>query len=156
MSANPLRGIAGIAFVLGVGLFVYEFAFSGDDSSPLSAAAEATVTSADTITLAPTPTNSPPDTTTSETRPTETKVPTATPRPFDGTVASMRIPRFDVDAAVENIGIDQTNRLEVPENPLNAGWYGIYQKPGWVLTPCLRHMWTIVRTSEDPSTTLRT
>ena len=42
----------------------------------------------------------------------------------------MRIPRFDVDAAVENIGIDDTNHLETPKDPRNVGWYGIYQKPG--------------------------
>lgn len=66
---------------------------------------------------------------------TATNIPTATvtPEPFDGEVDGFRIPRFDVDAEVENIGmIPGENQLDVPSDPRNVGWYGIYDRPGWL------------------------
>ncbi len=144
MPINVLRGVAGVAFALGLGLLVYGFGFSGDGDDSPPAAAEPTATSAATETPTPEPssTSTRTNTSTTEPSPTETEIPTPTPTPFDGGLASMRIPRFDVDAAIENIGISDQNQLEVPDEPENVGWYGIYadrdrrpggdyQKPGW-------------------------
>ena len=62
-----------------------------------------------------------------------TDVPTATPEPFDGEVMAFRIPRFDIDAEVESIGlIPGENQLDVPSDPLKVGWYGIFDRPGWL------------------------
>ena len=132
MSIHVLRGVAGLAFALGLGLLIYGFAFS-DDGVSEPAAPEPTATSAATATATATvpATQTAANTRTAEPSPTETEVPTATPLPYDGGVASMRIPKYDVDAAVENIGISAQNQLEVPKDPLDVGWYGIYQKPGW-------------------------
>jgi len=59
--------------------------------------------------------------------------PTATPEPFAGDVVGFRIPRFDVDAQIENLGlIPGQNQLDVPKDPLKVGWYGIYERPGWM------------------------
>lgn len=129
MSIKVLRAAAGLAFALGLGLLLYGFAFNGDGSTDAQAAPESTTTAV--VTNTPAATSTPSSTKTAEPSPTETEIPTATPTPFDGAVARFLIPRFDVDAAVENIGIDDKNRLEVPDDPLNVGWYGIYQKPGW-------------------------
>ncbi len=60
---------------------------------------------------------------------TATAAPTQTP--YAGAVARLKIPRFNVDSAIEDIGIiPGKNELDVPKNPLNTGWYGIYDRPG--------------------------
>ncbi|MGI8925584.1 MAG: class F sortase [Tepidiformaceae bacterium] len=56
---------------------------------------------------------------------------TPTPRPFDGAVAAMRLPRFGVDSPIEAIGLLPNNQLDIPKNPHNTGWYNIYDKPGF-------------------------
>ena len=61
-------------------------------------------------------------------------VPAQTPAlvPYAGNVSRLRIPRFDVDSPIENIGlIAGENELAVPKNPLNTGWYDIYDRPGF-------------------------
>ena len=59
--------------------------------------------------------------------------PSPTPQPFAGEVAGFGIPRFEVDALIENIGlIPGENQLDVPKDPLKVGWYGIYDRPGWM------------------------
>ncbi len=57
--------------------------------------------------------------------------PSPTPTPFDGKVARLRIPRFKVDSAVEEIGLKPNNELDVPHDPHNSGWYTPYSRPGW-------------------------
>lgn len=58
---------------------------------------------------------------------------TATPEPFAGEVVGFLIPRFDVDAQIENIGlIPGQNQLDVTKDPHKVGWYGIYDRPGWM------------------------
>jgi len=42
----------------------------------------------------------------------------------------MRIPRFGVNAAAEWIGLLWNNQMDTPHNPLNVGWYSIYDEPG--------------------------
>ncbi len=107
---------------LSLGLIV---ACGGDDddadqareqSSPTAGVATATQDTASTATPAET---TPP-------------APTPTPAPYDGSVASMKIPRFGVDSAIEAIGLRPgVNELDVPQNPYNTGWYHIYAKPGF-------------------------
>lgn len=65
--------------------------------------------------------------------PTETPLPspTPTPAPYDGALTRFRIPEFGVDAAVESIGINANNQMEVPTNPRDVGWYNVYSKPGF-------------------------
>lgn len=56
--------------------------------------------------------------------------PTSTP--FAGAVSRFLIPRFEVDTAVEAIGlVPGANQMDVPKDPLNVGWYDIYDRPGW-------------------------
>lgn len=64
---------------------------------------------------------------------TPTPVSTPTPEPFAGDVVRFRIPRFDVDAGMENLGlIPGENQLDIPKDPLKVGWYEIYDRPGWM------------------------
>lgn len=71
------------------------------------------------------------DTPTATATDTPTATPTATPTPFDGAVARFKIPRFNVDAAVEAIGLLPTNEMDVPKDPHKVGWYYVWDKPGW-------------------------
>ncbi|MCL4239807.1 MAG: class F sortase [Dehalococcoidia bacterium] len=55
-----------------------------------------------------------------------------TPTPFDGPVQRLLIPRFGVDSTVEPIGlVPGANQLDAPKDPLNTGWYEIYDRPGF-------------------------
>ena len=64
--------------------------------------------------------------------PLSTVTVTPTPAPFDGPVQRMLIPRFGVDSTVEPIGlVPGANQLETPKDPLNTGWYEIYDRPGF-------------------------
>jgi len=65
------------------------------------------------------------------TKPIETQEPTAEPEPYDGELVSMRLPSLGVEAPIERIGlVPGRNQLDVPQ-PLNVGWYEIYDKPGF-------------------------
>ncbi len=112
------RNLAVAIFVLGLALLAVGIACGADASE----------------TPAPTPEPSP----AVEGTPTPTATPTArpsqtpTPTPFDGRVARIKIPRFGVDAPIEELGVDSTNTLETPKDENRAvGWYYIYDKPGW-------------------------
>ena len=56
-------------------------------------------------------------------RPADAPTPTPTPAPYDGQVMRLKIPRFNVDAAVEAIGVKPNNELDTPNDPRNVGWY---------------------------------
>jgi sortase (surface protein transpeptidase) len=82
-------------------------------------------------TLSPTNTSAP-------TTPTPTATftpppsPTPSPTPFDGAIARLKIPRFGVDAHIEELAIDANGYLDTPKDENNAvAWYYIYDKPGW-------------------------
>lgn len=77
------------------------------------------------------PTNTPEPAETPTIEPTPTEEPTPTPTPFAGDVARLQIPRFNVDSAIENIGLLPNNQMDVPKDPHNTGWYDIYDRPGW-------------------------
>lgn len=81
---------------------------------------------------APNPSPSPDPTAAATATPTPRPAPTATPTPFAGKVARLQIPRFGVDAPIEELGVDSTNTLETPKAENTAvGWYSIYDRPGW-------------------------
>lgn len=50
--------------------------------------------------------------------------------PSNGALVRFQVPRFGVDSPIEAIGISANNELQVPGDPLNTGWYSIYDKPG--------------------------
>lgn len=111
-----LRVLAVLSFVLGGGLLVVGFLNQSNASTPRPPA--------DIVEFDSTPTPTP----------EVTEVPveaTPTPAPFDGAVTRLKIPRFKVDSAIENIGLLANNQLDVPKNPHNTGWYDIYAKPGF-------------------------
>lgn len=116
-----LRAASLITFGLGAGLLVAGLFWGGNG--------QAVAHPFTPIDVAPSsPTQSPADT------PSPSPFATATPTqtPYAGSVARLKIPRFNVDSAIESIGlIPGQNQLDVPKNPLNTGWYDIYDRPGW-------------------------
>ena len=118
---NTLRVMAVLSFVTGIALLVYGFLASRESEAQSDAA---TPTSFDYVaTPTPTPTQT--------SAPEATATATATEAPYDGGVVRMKIPQLKVDAAIENIGLLPENQLDVPKDPYNVGWYGIYEKPGF-------------------------
>ncbi|HMO95770.1 MAG TPA: class F sortase [Tepidiformaceae bacterium] len=109
-------------FALGAVLLTVGIACSGgDEQDPETPAPTlpATNTSAPT-TPSPTATFTPPPS------------PTPSPTPFDGAVARLKIPRFNVDAHIEELAIDANGYLDTPKDENKAvAWYYIYDKPGW-------------------------
>jgi len=121
---SSLRLSALASFLIGVAVFAVGIVMacsSGDSGQPADEFNGFDVRATDTPTAAATSTPTP----------TATATPTATPTPYDGMVARMKIPRFNVDAAVEAIGLLPSNEMDVPKNPHNVGWYYIWDKPGW-------------------------
>lgn len=122
---QALRSLALFSFLAGLVLLVVGFVSDLKDG-PVAADTSSTpvtfeITAPPTPTPRATPTPLPPDAPT----------PTPAPPPFDGAVARMKIPRFGVDSAIENIGLLANNTLDTPHNPHNTGWYTIYDKPGF-------------------------
>ncbi len=110
------RTLSLAVFALGAILLIAGVACSGGDAQE----PDPTPTPTETATATPTATRTPPPT------------PTATPTPFDGAVARIRIPRFNVDAPIEELAINDRNELDTPKDENTAvGWYYIYDKPGW-------------------------
>lgn len=116
------RALALASFALGIGLLVFVL-LTGDGNSGSPPAGAFTPFAP---TASPTPSEPSPSPSA-----TATVTPDPTPVPYDGAVARLRIPRFGVDSAIEDIGILPNNQLDVPRDPLNTGWYYIYDKPGF-------------------------
>ena len=60
--------------------------------------------------------------------------PTPTPLPEPPSrapIARLMIPRFDVDAPVQEKGIDANNVMEAPDGPENVAWYKFTARPGF-------------------------
>lgn len=112
-----VRTLSLAVFALGALLLVVGIACSGgDEKQEATPAATETAAPANTAT----PTNTP--------RPT----PTATPTPFSGKVARLKLPRFNVDAPIEELAINSRNELDTPKDTnKTVGWYYIYDKPGF-------------------------
>lgn len=116
-----LRHAAVVTFVAGMALLTMGLVAAcgggdGDDDEAVfqEFTPTATPTPSDDATNTPTP------------RPTRTSTvepPTPTPTPFVGNVARLKIPRFNVDSIIENVGVDSANQMETPKDPYNTGWY---------------------------------
>jgi len=117
------------AFALVAALAAVAFVLTRDDDPVPVAPVIVQQTATPSATSTPSPTATPSATPTAT--PTPTPEPTATPAPFNGSVGRLKIPRFNVDSAIEAIGILPNNQLDVPHNPYNTGWYYIYDKPGF-------------------------
>lgn len=112
--------VALVAFVAGAGFFLIGVFGAQNDRSDTEAFAP--------IEWVPSP--SPAQSTQDTPSPTPAARPTATP--YAGAVARLKIPRFGVDSAIENLGlIPGRNELDIPKNPLHTGWYEIYDRPGF-------------------------
>ncbi len=110
------RTLSLAVFAFGALLLIAGVACSGGDAQE----PDPTPTPTEAATATPTPTRTPPPT------------PTATPTPFDGAVARIKIPRFNVDAPIEELAINGRGELDTPKDEnTSVGWYYIYDKPGW-------------------------
>lgn len=110
------RTLSLAVFAFGALLLIAGVACSGGDSQE----PDPTPTPTEAATATPTSTRTPPPT------------PTATPTPFDGAVARIKIPRFNVDAPIEELAINGRGELDTPKDEnTSVGWYYIYDKPGW-------------------------
>ncbi|MCC7366151.1 MAG: class F sortase [Dehalococcoidia bacterium] len=110
------------ALLAGAVVFVAA-ACGGDDKDGEAVAqtpdATATATATPSATATATPTQVPP-----------TATPTATP--FAGKVARFSMPRFGIDAPIEELGLTADNYMDTPKDTnRSVGWYHIYDRPGW-------------------------
>ena len=114
------RTLPVLLFVAGVAALVAAAACGGGNDAPVP------TPTADPPTLTPTPTE----------RILPTKIihtPTATATPFAGKIARLKIPRFNVDAPIEELGINARGELDTPKKEnVDVGWYTIYDRPGWI------------------------
>ncbi len=53
------------------------------------------------------------------------------PPASDAPIASLAIPRFDIDAPVQVKGVDANNVMETPDGPENVAWYDFSARPGF-------------------------
>ena len=116
-----LRLLAIASFLTGTAVLVYGFVRSSDSAAPVDDGPVAVFT--------PIATPLPPEQQDIPT-PDSARPPTPTPEPYNGAVVRLKIPRFNVDSAIEGIGITSDGRLDTPHDPLKTGWYTIYDKPG--------------------------
>lgn len=104
---------------LAAGVFVLLAAACGGDKQEQAQAVEPPVSPTATATATATPTSVPP-----------TPTPTATP--FAGKIGRLALPRFGVNAPIEELGLTPDNYLDTPKDENRAvGWYYIYDRPGW-------------------------
>ncbi len=47
-----------------------------------------------------------------------------------GTPTRIRIPRINVDAVIEYVGLTPEGAMDVPKGPAEIGWFGLGQRPG--------------------------
>src|SRR3990167_865506 len=61
-----------------------------------------------------------------------TAVITPTPSPTPATLppSLLSIPRIEVEAPIEPVGIDETGKMELPQDINVVGWYSLGYKPG--------------------------
>lgn len=66
--------------------------------------------------------------------PSPTSLPEATPIPKETGIipVKLKITKANIDAAVEEVANDAHGRMDVPKDPLGAGWYKPGYKPGQV------------------------
>ncbi len=56
--------------------------------------------------------------------------PTEKPKEVPGLPQRVIIPKLQIDTAVEQVGLDNEGKMDVPENADNVGWYKLGYKPG--------------------------
>ena len=68
-----------------------------------------------------------------------TPPPTSDPAPLevtepkpDWTPTAIRVPKIEVDAPIDRMGVDANNALEVPKDPTRVGWWSGGAEPGEV------------------------
>ena len=112
--------------MLGAGAFITTVACGSDDKKPTATATQALQVEA---TQTPTATT----TSTATARPTNTPSPTPSPTPYNGSISRLKIPKFGVDAPIEELAINSRGELDTPRNEnKNVAWYYLYDKPGRV------------------------
>jgi sortase A len=47
-----------------------------------------------------------------------------------GIPRKISIPRFNVEAEIESVGLDDQRRMDIPESPANTAWYNLGPRPG--------------------------
>ena len=55
----------------------------------------------------------------------------APPPPSEAPIASMAIPKFNIDAPIVVLGVDDNGVMETPDGPLNVAWYDFSARPGF-------------------------
>ncbi|MCH7836941.1 MAG: class F sortase [Chloroflexi bacterium] len=63
-------------------------------------------------------------------QPTATAAPLAVAPPSDAPIERVLIPKFDVDAPVIILGLDENNVMESPDEPCDVAWYDFTSYPG--------------------------
>ncbi len=53
------------------------------------------------------------------------------PPPSESPIASMAIPKFNIDAPIVVLGVDDNGVMETPDGPLNVAWYDFSARPGF-------------------------
>lgn len=57
--------------------------------------------------------------------------PLPTPKPTPGLApATLIIPKLEIQAAIEHVGLTETENMDVPKNAANVAWYMYGKKPG--------------------------
>jgi LPXTG-site transpeptidase (sortase) family protein len=64
--------------------------------------------------------------------PSPTPIPTPTPKPqiIPGEPVLLSIPKINVQANIESVGLDVQGKMDVPKDDFNAAWYNLGFKPG--------------------------
>jgi LPXTG-site transpeptidase (sortase) family protein len=123
---NPIALIAlALVAIGGIVAGVILLMPSGSSTTPVDETYdEVTVgaTSTTTATRTPTPTAR------SVLAPSSTPIPT--PTVFIAPITRLRIPKIEVDAAVQTKGVDASNTMESPDGPVDVAWYNFTAKPG--------------------------
>src|SRR5947208_3457061 len=66
-----------------------------------------------------------------------TPVPEPTPPPSEAPIARLAIPKINVDARVQVLGVDRNGVMQDPKGPVDVGWYNLslggsnFSYPGW-------------------------
>ena len=111
-------------FIVGCVSFLVAVACGGDDAKPATPAPTQEQAAA---------TDTPTTTNTATPRPTSTSTPTPSPTPYNGAVRKLKIPKFNVDAPIEELAVNSRGELDTPHNEnKDVAWYYIYDKPGRV------------------------
>jgi sortase A len=62
--------------------------------------------------------------------PKNSQIPTVNPTPSPGIPEEISIPKINVNAVVESVGMDSQGRMDVPKNAIDTAWYSPGFKPG--------------------------